>query len=226
MTDKNLMTWYSKQFQDLDPVAQPNIEATKAVVDNIRTWLPPEFYPKIIDAGAGSCIITKVLAKYYDKVYAIDHKLPDDIDPNFSGSVKPKVIKEFYSLVHILGDIQFIANYFPKESMDGIILNHSFEHVYSPYIFWCEVFCLLREGGRLFINLPEYTGQFAGPNYNHPSVLDPDILKKIVTDIGFNILHMSFNEALFLDYLVILDRKPMAEINKNVKNVLQDRMRL
>jgi SAM-dependent methyltransferase len=210
----NILTWYAQQFQSLDSVAQPNEPAIQAVLKKCLHWLPPQEFEDIIDVGAGVELITQRLGEFYSAVYAIDFQTPLE---------RPLVPFNYH---RVQGDAQFLAEYFPVERMDGLIINHSFEHFYSPYLFLCDAFCVLRPGGRIFLNLPEFDGPVKGPNYHHPSVLEQNYLSRMFMNIGFKILEMEIRSELYLDYYWILERIPLENIISPIRDVLERRMRL
>ncbi len=204
----NILKWYIDQFQSLEPIHETPPEAATSVVANTRRLIPPILFPVIADLGAGAGTIAQLLVSRYKRVYAVDFRSV----PHGGG----------YST--IMCDLHKLAE--DMIEVDGLLMNHTFEHLYAPYIFCCEAFCTLLEKGRWLINLPEYDGLHRGPTHHHPSVLAPDYLERMFENTGFKILNKGIRSGLYWDYWYLLERQPLNKQNMTpeVFQVLSNRI--
>lgn len=93
-----------------------------------------------------------------------------------------KFAKNFYDVelyVEDMHDMSFVRN-----SFDGIYSSHSLEHAISPLIALFEIKRVLKNNGKLYINVPQSgTGNETG--IQHYSVLTETLWKHLLDIIGF-----------------------------------------
>ena len=213
MMINNILTWYAIQFQNLEEIARPNAEAVETILKKCLEWFPPAEYKRIVDVGAGSGLITKVLAENYQDVHALDF------------SYESTTFRPEKNYREIKGDAHFLRNFFQTESIDGIIFNHSFEHLYAPILALAESFCVLREGGRLFINLPDPHGPVGGCSIHHPNVIQSMDYEELFNQLGFIVLITKYLEEPYLDYWWVLERRSPLTLSSKIRRILEQRMR-
>ena len=78
------------------------------------------------------------------------------------------------------------ANNLPDDDVDYIFSSHCLEHVENPYTtleYWISK---LKNGGVLFLYLPDYSQEYWRPwnNRKHIHVMNPDILKNCLEHFG------------------------------------------
>lgn len=105
------------------------------------------------------------------------------------------VAKKIFQINVFQGDLMQ-ANY-PNNSYDVVTMYDVLEHIINPLTELKEVYRILKPGGLLIVNVPNFNSFFAKLNKNHWSKLDPpqhlwhfapDTLSKIITKSGFNVL--------------------------------------
>ncbi len=203
----NILKWYVEHLQGQQRGARKTpIQAAANVVEYTKKLIPPTEFNVIADVGSADGVIPALLSKYYTRVFAVDFQtMPHG---NYTG---------------VIGDMHELAGILME--MDAILMNHTFEHSYSPFILCCEVFCTLREGGRWLINLPKHNGQHAGPHWEHPISLDPVYLCLLFNATGFKILDKDTENQPFWDYWFLLERQPIDILAPEMKHVILERMK-
>lgn len=74
------------------------------------------------------------------------------------------------------------------KTFDAVVSRGTFEHGYAPWLQALEIRRVLRDYGRVFLEVPKWDSQELGvyrTDYHHPMVLHPIHLRKIFIHLGF-----------------------------------------
>lgn len=142
-------------------------------VDAFAQYAPPEQYPRILDVGAGSGAETHILQKKGYTVTGITY-----------GKDNVAYAKEHFGIDLIEMDMHSLD--FPDASFDGAFTVQTFEHTFAPWLFVIELRRVLRDGGIVFIDVPDPDDDAQLRTIWHTSVLYPNQLKALFWKAGFN----------------------------------------
>lgn len=123
------------------------------------------------------------------------------VEPSKSGDLARKkgikIIKETFEKAKL-----------PRNYFDVVILNHTLEHVTNPVLFLKKAKEVLKSGGVLFIDVPNFGGlssktfgkhwRYLTPN-EHLFHFTPKTLTKVVQASGFKVIHQESRSGL-LEY--------------------------
>ena len=177
-------------------------------------YIPPSEYPKVLDIGCADGAETNAL-----------HELGYDAMGITQGALNVEYARSNYKEVTVvemdMHDLQFKSN-----SFDAIITIHTFEHSLAPYILLLEMYAVVRERGRVWISVPEYTEEgeagyqkdITVPSYHHPNMLPPRVYTRQF-ELFFNVLPLP--KHLYGSYL--LEPKPIEGIHSDVQTMLRER---
>jgi len=93
-----------------------------------------------------------------------------------------KFAKNFYDVNLSLEDMHNMS--FINETFDGVYSSHSLEHAISPLIALFEIKRVLKNNGKLYINVPQ-SGTSNETGIQHYSVLTETLWKHLLDIIGF-----------------------------------------
>jgi len=113
---------------------------------------------------------------------------------------------------------------FPNESFDVIYSSHSFEHCVHPWLVCIEFWAVLRVGGRVWINLPNYRVEQIG--LHHFMVLKPEFMTRLFTLSGFKVIEIVDDPS---DYSFLLEKvsiEALREIPNNISQLISKRMKI
>ena len=151
--------------------AQP--ESFVPFVETFKEYAPPEKYPRILDLGAGCGAETKVLMENGYQVVGITF-----------GADNIRYAEEKFG-IHLL-EMDMHNLLFPKSYFDGVFSVQSFEHAFAPWLVIIELRRVLRDGGRVFLDLPDPDDEEMLRTIWHTSVLYPNQVKALFWKAGFD----------------------------------------
>jgi len=141
-------------------------------VETFKQYAPPEEYPRILDIGAGCGAETWVLMNAGYDVVGITF-----------GEDNIKYAKERYGIELIEMDMHNLL--FPDSSFDGAFLIQTFEHTFAPWLFIIEMRRVLRNYGKVFLDVPDPDDEEMLYTIWHTSVLYPNQIKALFWKAGF-----------------------------------------
>lgn len=155
----------------------------------IKKYIPLETHPKILNLGANW-----YEAKVYQELgYNCTHLV-------MSTQVQELLTAEgFTCLMNDMCEMLDIEN----ESFDGIISVQALEHVWYPWKALLEMYRVLRNGGRMVLNVPQWHGKDvnvdipdnAMVNLQHVSCLHTHQMRFMVRTAGFKLLHQDIPDT-------------------------------
>lgn len=101
---------------------------------------------------------------------------------------------------------------FPNNSFDIVCSNYSFEHCVHPWLVCTEVYAVLRDYGRWWLDLATWQSEAKdGPTAQetHFMVLQPWFMRPMFRESGFKILYEDDNK---LHCRFLLEKQPLAEV--------------
>lgn len=137
-------------------------------------WVPPAQYPKLLDIGCGFGYELKRFREHGWQAIGIDHA---------DGNIKHG--KEKFGIDIIKMDFHDLQ--FPPESFDAAVTRQVFEHSYAPWLFACEIWVVLRRGGRWVVNLPSPQNKDMW-GMTHPNLLYKTQMRNLFDKVGFKIV--------------------------------------
>jgi len=141
-------------------------------VETFKQYAPPEEYPRILDIGAGCGAETWVLMNAGYDVVGITF-----------GEDNIKYAKERYGVELIEMDMHNLL--FPDNSFDSIFMVQTFEHAFAPWLFIIEMRRVLRNHGKVFLDVPDPDDEEMLYTIWHTSVLYPNQIKALFWKAGF-----------------------------------------
>lgn len=191
------------------------IEGMKFITEHI----PPDKFPRLLDIGAGEGLETKVLSQ---------------LGYNVIGLIRGKInlkyaYKHFPGIIFVESDMHDLP--FPSESFDSIYMNHTFEHLYAPFIFLLECYCILKKGGRMWIAIPDFKEiddpTIGDPNkisHHHPNMICYNLLKQMFESTGFKIIYCkSIKNNPCFDSPYLLEKQDISCLHSDVRTVIEKR---
>jgi len=152
-----------------------SIDGIYPFVRIFEKYCPPADYRYILDIGAGAGLETKILSE----VGYIPVGITFGRDNIIMGRKKYDVL-----LMEMdMHDLRFQRNTF-----DAIFSLQSFEHAFSPWFVILEMRRVLRDGGRVFLDLPDPEDEPMLNTIWHTSVLYPNQLKALFKKAGFSLV--------------------------------------
>jgi len=147
-------------------------ENFKHFVEILLKYCPPNQYPRVLDIGAGCGAETKALKDAGYQVIGITF-----------GEDNIKYAKSTYGLDLIEMDMHNLQ--FPEGYFDLVFVIQTFEHALSPWMLILEIRRVLRDGGRVFIEVPDPDDEEMLKIIWHTSVLYPNQIKALFWKAGF-----------------------------------------
>jgi len=141
-------------------------------VETFAAYAPPDRYWQILDIGAGCGSETSVLVKRGYRVTGITY-----------GKDNVAYAREKYGLTLLEMDMHNLR--FASGSFDGAFMVQTFEHTLSPWLFVLELRRVLRDGGRVFLDVPDPDDDAMLRTIWHTSVLYPNQIKALFWKAGF-----------------------------------------
>jgi len=145
-----------------------------ARVDEFFTLFPPSKYKKVLDVGAGAGDETRLLvAKGYDVIgttYGAD---------NFELGRDVTLVEDDMQCMLSMG----------KGEFDAIFAVQAYEHAFSPWMALLEARRVLRDGGVLYMDLPNMARPQTSKTIWHTSPLYPSQWKDLAEKAGFTCTH-------------------------------------
>jgi len=185
----------------------------------IKEHLPPDKFPRLLNIGAGEGLETKIL-----------HDLGYNVVGMIRGMPNLKFAYEHYpDITFVDGDMHDLP--FPSESFDAVYMNHTFEHSYTPFIFLLELYCILRQNGRIWISGPEFKeindptiGEVNRLYHHHPNTLCYNLLKQMFESTGFKIIYnKKIDNIPGFDNPYLLERQSLEHLHSDVQTVVTKR---
>jgi SAM-dependent methyltransferase len=176
----------------------------------ITGLIPTCTHRRVLDIGVAEGLETSILKKLgYDPTGII------------VGSENKQWAKDNYP------DIEFIECDmhdlpFKSGTFDAVYMNQVFEHAFAPFILMLEIYCVLRDGGLCFIEVPRFDERHTKNNpdtmdapwvsHHHPSVMPSNVMIQIFEKTGFEISYKSEEGYRFL-----LKKMPLSAIHGDVR---------
>lgn len=185
----------------------------------IYEYIPLDKFPRMLNIGAGEGLETKIL---YDLGY------------NVIGLINGKTNLEyaynhFTNMTYVECDMHDLP--FQSESFDSIYMVHTFEHLFAPYIFLLEAYCILKNYGRIWISMPSFK-EIDDPtiedvnriNYHHPNMVCHNILKQMFESTGFKIINrMRIIDHYYFGNAYLLEKQDISVLHSDIRNVISKR---
>jgi len=143
----------------------------KQSIEFFAKHVPPEKYPNVLDIGAGFGLETKMLMEKGYKATGIT-----------LGKDNIKVAKERFGVELIEMDMHNLR--FPPDTFDAIYMSHTFEHAIAPWMLILEMRFVLKDGGRVFLEVPTPDH----PDHDviwHTNLLYPKQISRLFRMAGF-----------------------------------------
>lgn len=147
-------------------------EAFVPFVETFAEYAPPEKFQFILDVGAGCGSESSALMGKGYKVIGITF-----------GEDNIKYAKEHFGIDLLEMDMHNLQ--FPDGYFDGAFMIQTFEHAFSPWLFIIELRRVLRDGGRVFLDVPDPDDEEMLKTIWHTSVLYPNQIKALFWKAGF-----------------------------------------
>lgn len=92
------------------------------------------------------------------------------------------------------GSVEQLAQLYAGQQFDAVVCQHVIEHLVYPMGLMEGIYALLRPGGRLFIETPNWTRMFAPwahfyfyNDYTHVRIFSPFAMKRVLLEHGFSV---------------------------------------
>ncbi len=121
--------------------------------------------PRILDVGAGNCKNGLQLEAMGFRVEFLD------LDPQNS-----RVIE---------GDMHELP--FDSAAFDFVLCHHAFEHSVAPLIVLCEMYRVLRPGGRAVIVVPDWKNESWYNEESHVGLIHDRLFRFLAVRVGFTV---------------------------------------
>jgi len=141
-------------------------------IETFKKYCPSEKYNFVLDVGAGDGLETLLLKHAGYNVLGITF-----------GVENIKKGKEAHGVELLEMDMHDLA--FAPELFDAVFSVQTFEHTFSPWLHILELRRVLRDGGRVFIDVPDPDDQEMLDTIWHTSVLYPNQIKALFKKAGF-----------------------------------------
>jgi SAM-dependent methyltransferase len=210
-TDKWEMYMFALQGHPTICKAHHTVDTMKFICDLI----PPSEFPKMLNIGAGEGLETKILK---------------DLGYDVTGIIRGKPNLEFATRNY--PDIKFVDTDmhdlpFSCDSFDAIYMNQVFEHAFAPFIFLLELYCVLKEGGRMWLGLPGFREidditahkDINLINHHHPNILCINLFGQYFRKTGFEFISTSGDNYL-------LQKMPLSALHSDVQTAVNMRRQL
>jgi len=124
---------------------------------------------------------------------------------------------------YVQGDMHDLN--FPSSSFDAVVSRGTFEHGHAPWLQALEIRRVLRDLGRVYIEVPKWDDPVLGvyrTDYHHTMVLHPVHLRRIFINLGFKPIAEE-GEVKFW-----WEKRPVDEMSadERIKNVIRRYERL
>lgn len=184
------------------------------VFSHYYDWFPPTEYPRMLIIGAGIGAEVQVAKERgYD---AVGIGLLNKAQLNYAEE------KGVDLRIMDMHDLRF-----PNGSFDIVWSNMSFEHGVHPWLMCAEVWAVLRERGRWWMNLPTWQGSDKdGPGHQHFMVLHPWSMVPMLKRSGFRIVQTEDTPATYMFLLEKLELDEISTEPKNIINILRRRLEI
>jgi SAM-dependent methyltransferase len=190
---------------------------TLTSMDILCRHICPQTYPRLLDIGCGSGNETELLCGLGYTATGLIHGRK-----NYDHA-----LRAFPKPTFVLGDMHDLP--FGKDAFDAALLWHVFEHAYAPLILLLELFCVLREGGRVGIAVPSFA-EITDPaiveaqriSHYHPAMLCENLFRQMFTVAGFRVLEVSSQSS----GIYILERLGIDVLHSDVQAAISTRWHL
>lgn len=156
-------------------------QATQHYIQEIVKHIPPEKYPKLLDIGAGTGEETKALVDAGYQVIGITFG-----KDNIAYAQRDFKVKLLEMDMHNL-------TLSPK-LFDAVIMIHTFEHALAPHIVIGETRYVLRDGGRVYLAVPD-PDKLESKTIWHTNLLNRKQIIDLFKYWGFKLLGSTESEA-------------------------------
>lgn len=200
----------------------PSVCSSSHTIDGMKfitEYIPPKQFPKMLNIGAGEGLETKILSQLgYNVIGIIRGKTNLDY-----------AYKNYPDILYVDYDMHDLP--FPSNMFNAIYLNQTFEHSYAPFIFLLEMYCVLKEKGRIWIAMPEFKelndptkGESNTLNHHHPNIICYNLLKQMFESTGFKIIYSKqINNNPYFDNPYLLEKQPLSTLHSDVRTVVMKR---
>lgn len=188
----------------------------------IKGLIPPERYPAMLDIGCGEGLEAEVL-----------RQLGYDVTAIIWGEINEKYARENYPGVKFVNcDMHDLP--FASDSFNVVFMNQVFEHLYAPFVFLLELWCIMKIGGKVFIDVPQFK-EIGDPtahpdinliNHHHPFILCPNLYKQYMTKTGFKVYQHEDIGGGYFDNCYILEKVGIDTVHSDVQTVINERKKI
>lgn len=197
-------------------------QSSHATIENMKfilEYLPLEKFPRILNIGAGEGLETKIL-----------HDLGYDVIGLINGKINLEyAYNHFPNMTYVECDMHDLP--FQSESFDSIYMVHTFEHLFAPYIFLLEAYCILKKCGRIWISMPPFK-EIDDPSledasrisYHHPNMICDNILRQMFESTGFKIIYRRcIDSHYYFGNSYILEKQDISVLHSDIISTISKR---
>ncbi|UYL64971.1 MAG: hypothetical protein QIT33_gp09 [Methanophagales virus PBV300] len=167
-------------------------EELRSKIERFRRHVPPQQFRKVLDLGAGDGLETLLLMQEgYDVV---------GITLGFDNLIRAS---EKYGVALYEMDMHNLQ--FADKSFDAIFCAQTFEHAFSAWLLVIEMRRVLRDGGRVFIEVPDPDNDELLNTIWHVNMLYPRQIIALFRKAGFKLVADLSKEA---KYTLIFEKLP------------------
>lgn len=148
-------------------------EANGDIIDKFITYVD-NIQATILDIGAGIGVDVEYLLNVGFETYGVE---PYAKAREYAFNENALLLDD--------GDMHNLP--YKNDSFDGIISIQVFEHSISPFIAICEMNRVLKIGGIVFIDTPDWQDE-AMRGKHHPSLMPPELLISMFKSLGFKLV--------------------------------------
>lgn len=124
---------------------------------------------------------------------------------------------------------------FPREVFHYVYTNQTFEHVFAPFIFCLELYCIMKPNGVAYIQYPSHVEEgrsnltdplTAITSHHHPNMIRWQDAVSLFKATGFTVIDTNVSGG---DNIIVIEKVPFEHllnvgVHPDVRKALNDRM--